>query len=157
MRKLRELQQGVWYEIRTQINNREPLFRWPEVRAIFNRVFYETEHRFVFEIRCLRLEDDWLTFYIKPEDGLELPAIMKWLKQTFAQRYNRETGRIGHIWGDRYWSRILEGEPPEDEENGGAAAASNTGVRPHNGKNEGPPGFPPIFPHPPPLHPAKRR
>ncbi|MDR2785273.1 MAG: hypothetical protein LBB83_05105, partial [Treponema sp.] len=79
---------------------------------------------------------------------LELPAIMKWLKQTFAQRYNRETGRTGHIWGDRYWSRILEGEPPENEKNGGAAAVSNTGVRPPNEKNEGPPGFPPIFPSP---------
>ncbi|MDR2786578.1 MAG: transposase, partial [Treponema sp.] len=130
------------------INNREPLFRWPEVRALFNRVLHEAEHRFVFEIRYLRLEDDWLTFYIKPQDGFKLPAIMKWLKQTFAQRYNRETGRIGHIWGDRYWSRILEGEPPEDEENGGAVEASNTGVRPLNGKNEGPPGFSPIFPLP---------
>ncbi|MDR2785244.1 MAG: hypothetical protein LBB83_04940, partial [Treponema sp.] len=87
------------------------------------------------------------TFYIKPEDGLELPAIMKWLKQTFAQRYNREAGWIGHVWGDRYWSRILVGEPPEGE-NGGAAAAANPGVRPHNGKNEGPPGFSLIFPSP---------
>jgi hypothetical protein len=42
------------------------------------------EHRFVFEVRCLCLQDDWLTFYIKPDDGLELSAIMKWLKQTFA-------------------------------------------------------------------------
>jgi REP element-mobilizing transposase RayT len=146
MRKLRLLRQGVWYEIRTQINNREPLFRWSKVRALFNRVLYETELRFVFEIRHLRLQDDWLTFYIKPQDGLQLPAIMKWLKQTFAQRYNRETGRTGHIWGDRYWSRILEGDPPEDEENGGAAAAANMGVRPYNGKNEGPPGFSLIFP-----------
>jgi REP element-mobilizing transposase RayT len=148
MRKLRELQQGVWYEIRAQINNREPLFRRPEVREIFTRVFHETEHRFVFEIRSLRFEDDWLTFYIKPQDGLELPKIMKWLKQTFAQRYNRETGRIGHIWGDRYWSRILAGDPPENEENGGAAEVANTGVRPHNGKNAGPPGFSPISPSP---------
>jgi REP element-mobilizing transposase RayT len=149
MRKLRLLQQGVWYEIRTQINNREPLFRWPEVRALFNRVLRETEHRFVFEIRFLRLEDDWLTFYIKPEDGLELPAIMKRLKQTFAEWYNRETGRIGHIWGDWYWSQILDGEPPENKENGGAAAVANMGVRPHNGKNGGPPGFSPVFPSPP--------
>ncbi|MDR2784343.1 MAG: transposase [Treponema sp.] len=146
MRKLRLLRQGVWYEIRTQINNREPLFRRRKAREIFNRVFHETELRFVFEIRCPRLEDDWLTFYIKPEDGLELPRIMKRLKQTFAQRYNREAGWIGHVWGDRYWSRILEGEPPEDEENGGAAAAANMGVRPHNGKNDGPPGFSLIFP-----------
>ncbi|MDR2785226.1 MAG: hypothetical protein LBB83_04850 [Treponema sp.] len=88
----------------------------------------------------------FLTFYIKPDDGLELPAIMKWLKQTFAQRYNRETGRTGHIWGDRYWSRIVEGEPPENEENGGALAASNIGVRPLSEKNGGPPGFPLISP-----------
>ncbi|MDR2786338.1 MAG: transposase, partial [Treponema sp.] len=148
MRKLRLLQQGVWYEIRTQINNREPLFRWPEVRALFNQVLHETELRFVFEVRGLRLQDDWLTFYIKPEDGLELPKIMKRLKQTFAQRYNRETGRTGHIWGDRYWSRILEGEPPENEKNGGAAVAPNMGVRPSNGKNDGPPGFSPISPSP---------
>jgi hypothetical protein len=43
---------------------------------------------------------------------MELPAIMQWLKQTFAQRYNALTGRTGHIWGDRYWSAILEGAPP---------------------------------------------
>jgi hypothetical protein len=38
---------------------------------------------------------------------------MKWLKQTFAIRYNRDSGRTGHLWGDRYRSRILEGEPPD--------------------------------------------
>jgi REP element-mobilizing transposase RayT len=137
----------VWYEVRTQINNREPLFQARKVRAIFNRVFRETELRFIFEVRCLRLEEDELTFYIKPEDGLELPAIMKRLKQTFAQRYNRETGRTGHIWGDRYWSRVVEGEPPEGK-NGAAAVAANPGVRPPSGKNERPPDFPPISPSP---------
>jgi hypothetical protein len=25
-------------------------------------------------------------------------------------------GRSGHIWGDRYWSEILPGEPPDDAE-----------------------------------------
>jgi hypothetical protein len=124
------------------------LFRKSKVRYIFTQVLHETELRFVFEVRCLRLEDDWLTFYIRPKDGLELPAIMKRLKQTFAERYNRETGRTGHIWGDRYWSRVVEGEPPEGERNGGAAVIANTGVRPPDGKNEGPPGFPPIPPSP---------
>jgi hypothetical protein len=50
---------------------------------------------------------------IRPEDGLELPEIMKWIKQTFAVRYNLLAGRTGHIWGDQYWSVILEGEPAE--------------------------------------------
>ncbi|MDR2304571.1 MAG: hypothetical protein LBE10_08295, partial [Treponema sp.] len=79
MRQLRVLGQGVWYEIRTRINNREPLFRRANAMAIFAGVFRETELRFVFEVRDLRLEDDWLTFYIRPEDGFELPNIMKWM------------------------------------------------------------------------------
>jgi REP element-mobilizing transposase RayT len=127
MRHVRILGQGVWYEIRTCINNREPLFRRYQALAIFTSVFNEAKLRFVFEIRRLRLEDDWLKFYIKPEDGLELPEIMKWLKQVFAQRFNAADGRIGHIWGDRYWSRILEGEPEAAEGTGDPA----NGDRPH--------------------------
>jgi hypothetical protein len=62
----RILAQGVWYEIRTRVNNRELLFRGYKAPAIFARVFRETELGFVFEIRGLRLEDDRLTFYIRP-------------------------------------------------------------------------------------------
>jgi hypothetical protein len=139
------LKQGVWYEISTRVNNREPLFRGGRAPALFDRVFRETAHRFVFAVRGLTLAGDRLAFYIRPADGLELPAIMKWLKQTFAIRYNRDDGRTGHLWGDRYWSRILEGEPPD----GGEAAAGSPparGVRHHGGKRlagRAAAGFPP--------------
>jgi hypothetical protein len=43
---------------------------------------------------------------------------MQWLKQTFAVRYNVMKRLDGHVWGDRYWSKVLEGEPPVE---GGAA------------------------------------
>jgi REP element-mobilizing transposase RayT len=126
------LKQGVWYEISTRVNNREPLFRGGQAPALFDRVFRETARRFAFAVRGLSLAGDQLAFYIRPADGFELPAIMKWLKQTFAQRYNRDNGRTGHLWGDRYRSRILEGEPPD----GGEAASGppSHGVRPRNGQ-----------------------
>jgi REP element-mobilizing transposase RayT len=155
MRQLRVLAQGVWYEIRTCINNREPLFRRYKALAIFAAVFRETKLRFRFEILGLRVEDDWLTFYIKPEDGFELPDIMKWMKQVFAQRFNAAAGRIGHIWGDRYWSRILEGEPETGEgeaveglANWGRPSrrASTNGVRPRRRGREGAPCFFSLFP-----------
>ncbi|MDR3355848.1 MAG: transposase [Spirochaetaceae bacterium] len=123
------LKQGVWYEIRTRVNNREPLFCGGRALALFDRVFRETAHRFAFAVRGLSLAGDRLAFYIRPADGFELPAIMKWLKQTFAIRYNRDSGRTGHLWGARYRSRVLEGEPPD----GGEAAAGDfpaCGVRP---------------------------
>ncbi|MDR3130042.1 MAG: transposase [Treponema sp.] len=116
MRKLRLLDDGVWYAVRSRINNREPLFRRQAALALFARVFREVAGRFEFRVRALRLEDDWLVFFIRPADGFELPAIMKWVKQVFAQRFNWLDGRIGHVWGDRYWSEILEGEPPDEDE-----------------------------------------
>jgi hypothetical protein len=155
------LKHDVWYEIRTGINNREPLFRRYTALAIFAKVFRESKRRFVFAIRGLHLEDEWLTFYIKPADGLELPAILKWMKQVFAQRYNREDGRTGHIWGDRYGSRILEGEPPVEEGAEGRGEANpgvrpcspggrpcSLGVRPQGGEKAAKPLSPPTLPSP---------
>jgi hypothetical protein len=116
MRKNRELAENVWYEVRTAVNIEEPLFRLPEAKTLLHRVLREIKKRYPFEMRGLRLEGAWLTFYIKPDDGLRLPLIMQLLKQTFSLRFNILTGRKGHLWGERYESEILDGEPPEDVE-----------------------------------------
>ncbi|MDR0375405.1 MAG: transposase [Treponema sp.] len=116
MRPLRELKEGAWYEIRTSVNNRKPLFQSHKALRLFAKVLEDTSERFDFEIRGLCLKDALLVFYIKPADGFQLPRIMQWLKQTFAVRYNLLKGWTGHIWGDRYRSRIAEGEPPEGTE-----------------------------------------
>ncbi|MDR2397394.1 MAG: transposase [Spirochaetaceae bacterium] len=152
------LQRAVWYEIHTRINNREPLFRRPKALSLFTQVFRETEKRFVFQVQGVSIADDRLTFYIKPADGEALPAIMKWMKQVFAQRYNRTHSREGHIWGDRYRSRILSGEPPttcgggllEDPEvrDRGAGGARGIGVRPQSRETPSHPSFPPLVPLP---------
>jgi REP element-mobilizing transposase RayT len=151
MRKLRELQQGVWYEVRTRINNHEPLFRRWKALAVFDWVFRETQKRYVFEVRAMRLVGDLLSFYIKPADGFQLPAIMKWMKQVFAVKFNKTDERSGHIWGDRYWSRILPGEPPEGDAEAGTTEMA--GARPFPGENAEFLRFSPLFPlsapHPP--------
>jgi hypothetical protein len=85
---------------------------------------------------------------------------MKWMKQSFAQRYNREAGRTGHIWGDRYWSRIVEGEMGEGGDVAEAAAlagALDYGVRPLKGKTGAASVFHANSPIRPPPLPAKRR
>jgi REP element-mobilizing transposase RayT len=150
MRQKRVLAQGVWYEIRSQINNREQILSLPGAAALFSEVFQETTLRFAFEVRGLQFGADQLRFYIKPEDGLELPAIMQWLKQTFAQRYNALTGRTGHIWGDRYWSAILEGEAPADVGSEAALGAwAEHRDRPHRRKRGRAPRFSTVSPAPP--------
>jgi hypothetical protein len=113
MRPKRILTRDAWYEVRTTVNNREPLFRRRQAIAVFCQVFGEARERFAFELRGLRLAEARLSFYIRPVDGLRLPALIHWLKQTFSVRFNLQGGRSGHVWGDRYWSRVVEREPPE--------------------------------------------
>ena len=113
MREPRELAKNVWYWVHTTLNISEPLFQLPEAKAVLLGVLDEANKRYDFEMRGLELDGACLSFYIKPDDGLELPQIMQWIKQTFSVRLNVLTGRTGHVWGDRYGSEILAEEPPE--------------------------------------------
>jgi hypothetical protein len=113
MRTERELAENVWYDTSTKVNNGEPLFLSERNRWLFGRTVSEANELYDFVIRGLRFEGAKVSFYIKPADGLRLPEIMQWIKQTFAVRFNLLDGRTGHIWGDRYGSEILTGEPPE--------------------------------------------
>jgi hypothetical protein len=116
MKTNRELAEYVWYAVRTEINVGEPLFRLWWAVALLYAALRATKGRYAFEMRGLKIEGSWLSFYIRPADGFELPKIMQWLKQTFSLWFNLRTGRKGHTWGERYESEILFGEPPEGAE-----------------------------------------
>jgi hypothetical protein len=103
----------MWYKVRTAVNNREPLFWLPKERARLEQVLSEAREIYEFELRGLRFSEPQVSFYIKPTDGFQLPEIRQWVKQTYSVRYNLYDGRTGHIWGDRYASEIVPGEPPE--------------------------------------------
>ncbi|MDR1095774.1 MAG: transposase [Spirochaetaceae bacterium] len=113
MRKLRQLSAGAWYFVSTAVNNREPLFWSALERARFEQVLNEARELRAFALYGLRFSGPTVSFFIKPGDGCQLPEIMQWIKQSYSVRYNVYDGRTGHIWGDRYWSVIVEG-PPED-------------------------------------------
>jgi hypothetical protein len=116
MRSLRILAAVACYCVSTAVNNREPLFWVARERARFKRVLDEAHVLYAFVLYGLCFDGPAVSFYIKPADGLQLPEIMQWIKQTYALRYNVYDGRTGHIWGDRYWSKIVEGPPKDAEE-----------------------------------------
>jgi hypothetical protein len=80
------------------------------------RVLDEAHLLYAFVLYGLSFDGPWVSFCIKPADGLQLPEIMQWIKQTYACRYNVYDGRTGHIWGDRYESVIVEGPPTDAKE-----------------------------------------
>jgi REP element-mobilizing transposase RayT len=158
MRKPRILEALACYWVVTAINRHEPLFLDRAAVDLFNRVFREAGERFAIEVRRLVIQADRVSFCIKPADGFMLPVIMQWIKQTFACRYNAMKRLDGHVWGDRYWSKVLEYEPPEEEiavggstsedcvESGGEGrAAEGGGQIPEARPREGPPGGETLF------------
>jgi hypothetical protein len=114
MNAKRKLEQDVWYKVRTAINVGEPVFQLWWAVVLLYRVILDAKGRFKFEIRGLMFDDAWLTFYVKLENGFDLPKFMQWLKQTFSFRFNVRTRRSGHLWGLRYESEIIAGEPPPE-------------------------------------------
>jgi hypothetical protein len=112
MRGKRKLEADAWYFIRTAANDREPMFWSKYLIWLLEWVLSEARLIFAFELRGLWFDGAAVSFYIKPDNGFDLPKIIKWVKQTFAVRYNLLDGRTGHLWGDRYFSEILVGEPP---------------------------------------------
>jgi hypothetical protein len=104
----------VWYKVRTAVNVGEPVFRLWWAVTLFYHVLNEAKGRFKFEMRGLIFDEEWLSFYIKPENGFQLPRSMQWLKQTFSFRFNVRSRRSGHLWGVRYESVIIEGDPPPE-------------------------------------------
>jgi hypothetical protein len=116
MRSLRILAAVACYFVSTAVNNREPLFWCSRERARFKRVLDEAHVLYAFVLYGLSFSGPTVSFYIKPADGFQLPEIMQWIKQTYALRYNVYDGRTGHLWGDRYASKIVAEGPPKDAE-----------------------------------------
>jgi REP element-mobilizing transposase RayT len=113
MQQLRRYDSDVWYEVTTAINNNEPVFFHRETMELFEQVFRETEKRFQFDVRGLTVSGSAVTFYIRLADGSQLPSIIKWLKQTFAARFNTRYQRRGHLWANR--AKITPWTGQEDE------------------------------------------
>ncbi|MDR1095437.1 MAG: transposase [Spirochaetaceae bacterium] len=127
MRKPRVLAASAWYWVTTAVNRHERIFLERNAVSLFNRVFREAGALFPVEMRRLRIEADRVSFYIRPVNGFQLPEIMQWIKQTFAVRYNVMKRLDGHVWGDRYWSKVLEGEAPEEGRAAKGAACGDCG------------------------------
>jgi putative transposase len=46
---------------------------------------------------------------IKPGKGESLSKIMQWILSVFAMNWNRRHHLTGHVWGERFFSRIIVG------------------------------------------------
>ena len=107
MRKARELQDGASYHVIIRVNRGEMIFSPDQYKALFILVVRKGKkiYKFILENFCIM--GNHIHFMIKPAKGANLSKIMQWILSTFAMRYNRMTNQKGHIFYDRFKSKII--------------------------------------------------
>ncbi|GHU35756.1 hypothetical protein FACS1894172_17960 [Spirochaetia bacterium] len=103
---------GRTYHVRSEVNRKAEELKPEKVKELLLIVIEEAKTRkhYQFKLWNFCILDNHFHFLITPIKGQSLSTIMKWIKQVFAIRWNKEHNTTGHFWGDRFWSRVIEDE-----------------------------------------------
>ncbi|MDR1430204.1 MAG: transposase [Spirochaetaceae bacterium] len=107
MRKRRELRQGAEYHVTARINRGEMSLLPKQDKDLFLEVLIQAKRKYQFRISNFCVMNNHIHLMIKPGKHASLSKIMQWILSVFAIRWNRKHHLNGHVWGDRFFSRII--------------------------------------------------
>ena len=103
------LLEGAEYHVTARINRGEKVFLVQEDRELFISILRRAKKKFNFSLKNFCIMGNHVHLLIKPGLGESLSKIMQWLLGVFAQTWNKKHNLSGHLWGDRFFSRIILG------------------------------------------------
>jgi putative transposase len=106
----RILAAGAAYHVTARTNRSEPIFDPRPASELFLLVLKQAHKRFAFELPNFTIMPNHIHFLIKPTNDESLSKIMQWILSVFVMRWNRAHGLHGHVWGERFFSRIISSE-----------------------------------------------
>jgi len=108
MRKPRALKPLARYHVIARANRREMILLSREMKDLFLTVVKRSKTRYIFYISNFCIMGNHFHFILQPGDGESLSKIMQWILSVFAIHFNKSHEYSGHVWYDRFWSRILD-------------------------------------------------
>ena len=105
----RSLQSGGVFHATTRGVAKSAIYGDDDDRLFFLRLLLHVvrETDWTFHALCLMTNH----YHLVVETELETLSLgMHWLNGTYALAYNRKYERWGHLFGDRFWSRVVEGK-----------------------------------------------
>ena len=106
-RKTREIAQEATYHVTARANRSEFILERDNFKELFVDVLQKAKKKFQFEIINLVVMGNHIHLMIKPGKKESLSSIMQWILSVFAIHYNRLNNLKGHVWYDRFKSRIV--------------------------------------------------
>ena len=98
------------YHIYNKINEEKMLLEPENIKTLFLDVIQEAKIRkkFRFKLKNIVIMDNHIHLMIKMDYGESLSRLMQWIFSVFASRFNRIFNRKGHLWIDRFKSKVIE-------------------------------------------------
>jgi REP element-mobilizing transposase RayT len=89
------------YHITSEIDRNEMYLQLAESKDMFLTYINKAKQKYPFQLL------NHIHLLIKPEQGQRLSTIMKCLKGNFARYWNKVDKKSGHLWGKRFFSKII--------------------------------------------------
>jgi putative transposase len=107
MRQPRKLLDGARYHVTARVNRKEMILDDSHIKELFLSVVKRAKRKYAFRIENFCIMGNHVHFILLPLQGECLSAIMRWILSVFAMTFNRIKGYTGHVWGGRFYSRII--------------------------------------------------
>ena len=107
MRKRRNKYCGATYHVTAKANRGEFILESDVTKEMFLEVLERAKKKYPFILKHFCIMGNHVHLLIKPIKGTDLSALMQWLLGVFAKRFNWFFGLIGHVWYDRFKSKII--------------------------------------------------
>ena len=92
-----------------RINRGEMVFNDIAMRSLFLAFVTLAKKKYPCAIYNFCVMGNHVHFAIRPDKNTSLSKIMQWLLGNYAKAWNKAHGVKGHLWGDRFFSKIIKG------------------------------------------------
>ncbi|MDR3303058.1 MAG: transposase [Treponema sp.] len=110
MRSRRNLEDEATYHVTSKVDHDAKALEEAWVKNAFLELVKMAKKKFSFQLWNFTVMGNHIHFLIKPAKGVSLSKIMQWIKCNFAKKWNKAHNTKGHLWGERFFSRIIKDE-----------------------------------------------
>ncbi|TVQ26237.1 MAG: transposase [Spirochaetaceae bacterium] len=98
---------GATYHVMARANRREFILRADEMKDLFIATVRRAKRKYNFRVINICIMSNHFHLMIEPDRTESLSRIMQWILSVFAVSYNREFSLEGHVWYDRFKSKVV--------------------------------------------------
>ncbi len=106
MRKPRHLVPNAIYHVVARANRQEMIFN-DLYKALFLEYIKKAKKKYTFKTYNFCIMGNHLHFDIEPLDNTDLSRVIQWILSGFAIKYNKINGYKGHVFYDRFKSKVI--------------------------------------------------